>query len=419
MRKKQIKKSQANHALTRKICRLCKSKKLFPMVDLGLTPLADLFVKKNQRKEARFPLSVSLCKNCFLVQLMYDVNDDLLFGNHYAFYTGGSPSSLVYFADYAKNVLKRFPKQAKRFTLEIASNDGTLLKHFKTAGCKTLGIDPAQNVAAYANEQKLETLPAFFNKENADKIKNNYGKAGVVIANNVIAHVVNPMQFIKNVKTLLDKDGIFIFECQYFPYLLFNNQFDNIYHEHRSFFSLHPLEYALKKQELKIIDIEEHDTQGGSIRVFATHKKNKIAVKKTLKEKIANEKLIGLTNIDTYKGFESRVNYIKVKLQSILIDLKKQGKQVAGYGASAKSGTLLNYCNIGTNHLKYIIDKTPYKIGLYTPGMHIPVVGKEKSKPDYYLLLVWNYASGILQREHEFRKNGGKFIIPFPTPQII
>jgi len=411
--------SKNNLVTVRKTCRLCGSYKLEELIDLGKTPLADLFVIDPKKKELYFPLTVALCKKCYLVQLIDDVNDDLLFGDNYAFYTGGSPSSLLYFKEYANTVLQKFPKQAKEFTLEIASNDGTLLQYFKERGCNILGIDPAKNVAEYANNHDIKTLAKFFNSSTAQEIQKTHGKAGIIIANNVLAHVTDPSSFIKAVKKILSEDGVFIFECQYFPYLLFNNQFDNIYHEHRSFFSLTPLNSTLNKSGLKIIDVEEHDTQGGSIRVYVTHAKNNIAINKIVKEKLSEEEKIGLLDIDTYKGFASRINYIKIKLINLLKSLKSQGKTIAGFGASAKSNTLLNYCEIDTKYLDYIVDKTPYKFGLYTPGTHIPVLGKEKTKPDYYLLLVWNYASGILQREETFRKNGGKFIIPIPTPHIV
>lgn len=411
----------ANNNLVKKRskCRVCGSKKLLQILDLGSTPLADLFLKTPKERENKFQLVVSVCKSCFLVQLMHDVNDELLFANHYAFYTGGSPSSIPYFKKYAEEVMKRFPKNAKKLTLEIASNDGTLLRHFKKAGVPVLGIDPAKNVAEFANTSGVETLPLFFNSKTAREIEKSRGKAGIIIANNVIAHVVNPLDFLIGARLLLDNSGVVIIECQYFPYLLFNNQFDNVYHEHRSFFSLTPINNLMKKAGLKLIDVEEHDTQGGSIRIFATHSKSKLRINQNVNQMLKNEKEIGLLDIDTYVGFSARVNYIRYKLVRMLEDLRKERKTIVGYGASAKSNTLLNYCGIGTNYLDYIIDKTPYKFGLYTPGSHIPVVGVEKKRPDYYLLLVWNYASGIMQREQEFRKKGGKFIIAIPTPQII
>ncbi len=407
------------NVIKRKNCRICNSKNLFQILDLGVSPLADLFIKNPRIKEKKFPLVVSVCKSCFLVQLMHDVDDTLLFGNNYAFHTGGSPSSIPYFEKYANDVLEKYPKEAKSFTLEIASNDGTLLEHFQKAGCRILGVDPAKNVVDIANNRNIETLPYFFNSNIAKKLSEEKGKAGIIIANNVIAHVSDPKDFINGIKQMLSKNGVAIIECQYFPFLLFNNQFDNVYHEHRSFFSLSPLNKLIKKAGLKIIDVEEHDTQGGSIRFFLTHSNSKRKVKKSVAEVLKNEKEIGLFKIETYVGMESRVNYTRNKLISILKDLKKDGYSIAGYGASAKSTTLLNYCGIDSSYLDYIFDKTPYKFGLFTPGTHIPVVGVEEKRPDFYLLLVWNYTYGILQREQKFRKNGGKFILAIPTPRIV
>ncbi len=406
----------------RTTCRICKHKKLFNFITLDKTPLADLFVKNVKDKEHKFPLDVKVCPKCFLVQLVDEVNPKLLFGQDYAFYTGGSPASIGYFEAYAEAVMQRFPKQSKQFVVEVASNDGTLLKPFITKGYKALGIDPAKNVTDAANANGIPTINDFFNKRSANDVVTNAGKAGIIIANNVIAHVNDLYDFISGIKYLLDENGVFIFECQYFPYLLFNNQFDNIYHEHQSFFSLYPLLKLLEQFDLEAFDVEEHNTQGGSIRLFVAHK-GKQKIENRLLNAIENEIHMGITNINTYLGFQARVNYIKIKLVQLLKDLKSQNKKIAGYGASAKSNTLLNYCNIGTNYLDYIVDKTPYKYGLYSPGKHIEVISQEEEikrgeKPDYYLLLVWNYAEKIIQKEKEFIKNGGKFIIPIPTPYI-
>lgn len=403
----------------RRLCRICKKRNLLPILNLGKTPLADLFITNPKIKEKKFPLSVSVCKSCFLVQLDQDINDELLFGDNYAFYTGGSPSSLNYFKTYAEEVIRKFPNQSKMLTLEIASNDGTLLKHFKNAKCNILGVDPAKNVVDFANKNNIKTIREFFSEKSSEKIKNEYGKAGIIIANNVFAHVTDPWDFLKGVKNILSNDGVAIIEFQYFPYLLFNNQFDNVYHEHRSFFSITPLNICIKKLDLKIIDIEEHDTQGGSVRVFIAHKNTKIKSTLNVNEVLKNENEIGISDLNTYKGFSSRVNYIKYKLIKILDGIKKENKTILGYGASAKSNTLLNFCGIDTKYLDSIADKTPYKIGKFTPGTHIPVIDNVNKEPDYYLLLVWNYAPSILKREEKFRKNGGKFIIPIPTPYIV
>ena len=406
----------------RTACRICGNKKLFKFISLNKMPLADLFVKNRKKREHKFPLDVKVCSKCFLVQLIDEVNPDLLFSQDYAFYTGGSPSSIEYFENYANSIMKRFSKESKKFIVEIASNDGTLLKPFVKKKYKVLGIDPAKNVVEEANANGIPTITNFFNFKTANEINAKEGKAGIIIANNVVAHVRDLHNFMEGVKNLLDINGVFIFECQYFPYLLFNNQFDNIYHEHHSFFSLYPLIKLMKLYNLEAFDVEEHDTQGGSIRVFVSHK-GKRKIEKRLTNSLKNEVNMGITNIDTYLGFEARVNYIKIKLLQILKDLKAKNKVIAGYGASAKSNTLLNYCGIGTEYLDYIVDKTPYKYGLYSPGMHIKVISQEeektrKRKADYYLLLVWNYAEKIIAREEKFIKRGGKFIFPIPTPYI-
>lgn len=404
----------------RKKCRICNYDNLISFVDLGHIPLSDHFLKNPRQKEKKFPLEVKVCPKCFLVQLIHDVDSKFLFSQNYGFYTGGSPSSIKYFENYAHSIIKRFPKEARSYIVEIASNDGTLLKPFIDKGYAVLGIDPARNVAEEANAKGIPTIIKFFNKKNALDIASKK-KAGIIIANNVVAHVEDLFDFMDGVKSLLGKNGVFIFEFQYFPYLLFNNQFDNVYHEHRSFFSLFPLMKLLQKFNLEAFDAEEHDTQGGSIRVFVSHKGRR-KIKKRLKDALRNELEIGITNINTYLGFQARVEYIKTRLTQILKRLKKENKIIAGYGASAKSGTLLNYCKISTNYLNFIVDKTPYKYGLYTPGTHIPIISEEelkkRKKPDYYLLLVWNYAEKIIVKEKKFIKEGGKFILPIPTPYI-
>ena len=400
-------------------CRICESTDLMPILSLGKTPLADMFVKDPNAQEMKFPLNVSVCKKCFLVQMVDEVDSNILFGgDDYGFYTGCSPSSIKYFKDYGEMVLQHFTEQCQDLILEIASNDGTLLKNFKDAGYKIEGIDPAKNVAKAANDAGIPTTCDFFNKKSAIKYYAN-NQAGIILANNVVAHVEDIHDFMNGIEIALKPEGVFIFECQYFPYLLFNNQFDNVYHEHRAFLSLLPLLELFKHKNLEIFDVEEYDTQGGSIRVFVARKEKHKQTDRYLRIK-CDEYRLGLNKIETYLGFSARVEYIRIKLRKILSELKAEGKTIFGYGASAKSNTLLNYCGIGTEFLDVIVDKTPYKYGMYSPGTHIPIVDQDKiDQPDYYLLLVWNYAASILLREKGFRDNGGKFIVPIPTPHIV
>lgn len=408
----------------RKICSICGSNKLFKFLSLGETPLADDFVEKKDlnKIENKFPLDIAVCEDCNLVSLLHAVNPKLLFSDTYAFYTSGSPQAVIHFRKYAHTVMKRFPELSRNLTIDIASNDGVLLRPLKELGATVLGIEPTKNVAAVAIASGIETIVDFFTYECSQSIINKKGKAGILIANNVVAHVNNLQDFMKGVKNLLDDNGVFIFEVQYFPNLLFKNQFDNVYHEHHSFFSLRPLIKLLSDNGLIIFDIEEIDTQGGSIRVYAGHSEIKRYVYPIVNEMINKEIEMGLNNTNTYEFFSNNVKEIKDELINILKNIKKEGKTIVGYGAPAKGNTLLNYCNIGTDYLDYIIDKTYFKHGKYTPGMHIPVFPVEKvsenGDPDYYLLLVWNYTEGILKQEQEYRNNGGKFIIPIPRPHI-
>jgi SAM-dependent methyltransferase len=407
----------------RTTCRLCSNANAAqpltqPILSLGSTPLADRFPTNPTAKEERVPLDVFVCSNCKLVQLVDVVDDRELFGKDYAFYTGASPSSIAYFAAYAEEMLERFPKEAQN-VVEIASNDGTLLSHFQRPGATVLGIDPAKNVAQWANAHDVPTMAEPFSFQTARELVADYGQSSLILANNVLAHVDNLYDFMAGVDRLLSENGVFIFEVQYFPHLLFQNAFDHVYHEHRSFFSFLPLIKLLDLFNFRAFDVKEADAQGGSLRVYADRGQRPIET--SVVALIANEHHLGLTNLDTYKGFQPRVDYAKEKLVALLRSLKAQGKTIYGYGASAKGNTLLNSCGIGPELLDCVVDLTPYKIGKYTPGSHIPVKSPDQldKQPDYYLVQVWNYLEGILERETAYRKGGGKFVLPIPTPIII
>ena len=410
---------------TRTACRICGSKKLFQFLSLGETPLADAFVEKENlnKSEAKYPLDVAVCEECGLVMLVNIVDPELLFGDNYAFYTSGSPQAVAHFRRYAHSVMERFPELAKQLTIDIAANDGVLLRPFKEFGAKVLGIDPAKNVTPVAAAAGIPMITDFFTEATAKRVEKEKGKAGLVLANNVLAHVDDVHDFIKGVKTILDPRGVFIFEAQYFVKLLSNNQFDNVYHEHHSFYALRPLKKLVESEGLKIFDVEEVDTQGGSLRVFVEHASGPHEVRPIVAKLIQAELDMKLDTTEPYKTLAARAQHVKTELIKILSELKKQGKRIVGYGAPAKGNTLLNFCGISTQYLDYIVDKTYFKHGKFTPGMHIPVFPIEKIEedgaPDYYLLLVWNYAAGILKQEEEYRKKGGKFIIPIPEPKIV
>lgn len=406
-----------------KKCLVCGGYKITPYLNLGKTALANSFLNKSDlnKKENKFPLIVYYCTDCYLAQLGHIVDRKLLFQN-YAWFSSASPQLEKYFENYAKNIYEKFPNQTKKYVLEIASNDGILLKYFKRLGAKVLGIDPAKNIARMANKNGIKTLPIFFNLSNAKKISKKFGKAGVISANHVIAHVDDLHNVIEGVKELLDKDGVFVFEVQYLGSLIKYNEFDNTYHEHVCYFSLYPLITLLKKHNLYIFDVEEVEAQGGSIRVYANHSSSLFPVSKNIKRVLNQEKKLGLDKLETFKNFSKKPEGIKKDLLKLLKKLKKQNKVIVGYGASAKGNTLLQYSNIDKKYIDYIIDDAPIKQGKFTPGSHIPIFSSaylKKKTPDYILILSWNHAKSIMEKESWVKKKGVKFILPVPKVKIV
>lgn len=404
-------------------CLICKSKKLIKYLDLGATALANSYLTSDQLHQPEFkaPLEVYYCQDCHLCQLLHLVDRNLLF-KEYAYFSSASPQLLAYFEQYAEELVERFPAQAKKLVLEIASNDGILLKSFKARGAKVLGIDPAKNIAEVANREGIETIPDFFNKDIASRIIAKYGKAGVITANNVLAHTDDIHNMLAGVKKLLDKRSVFVFQVKYLGDLLAKNEFDTTYHEHVSYFSLAPLIFLLKKHTMEIFDVQRVEPEGGSLRIYASHSPLSFPVSNSVGELLEEERAQGLYRLQTYLDFAQRPKIVKEKLQGMLGDLKQQGKKIAGYGASAKGNTLLQYCGVNNEIIDYITDNAPSKQGKYTPGTHIPIVPPSQLKentPDYILLLAWNYAESIIEREKWFLEQGGKFIIPIPEPKII
>jgi SAM-dependent methyltransferase len=380
-------------------CGSCGSNILQPFLDLGTTPLADAFPRSPDEPETFYPLGLCVCRKCWLVQNTEVVPDELLYNGDYGFYTGASPSSIAYFADYAAGAIKRFnPK----FVVEIASNDGTLLRQF--TGARKLGVEPSANVAKVAQEAAIPTIVEPFGRKVAADIISLDGWPDLVIANNVIAHVSDLDDFIGGLADLLGPKGKVIIEFQYVADLLAFNQFDHVYHEHRSFFSVGSLDEALGRHGLHIFDYRFTQAQGGSVRAFV----HRCSGHGPYPEE-------GLTDPAVYAGFQRRVDRLCERLE----ELVWASRPVAGYGASAKSTTLLNYCGFDASEIEHVVDLTPAKIGRYTPGSRIPIVDGGLDPSTTYLLLAWNYLSGILTRESTFRAAGGKFIVPIPMPVLL
>lgn len=402
-------------------CQFCKSKNLKKVLDFGTTPPANSFLKKNQlkAKESKLPLQVFFCKNCYLLQLGHVVNPEILFKD-YVYTSSTSPVFVKHFEDYAKEIFNRFHLNKDSFVIDIGSNDGILLKPFKALGVKILGIDPAQNLAEQATMEGVPTLPKFFDSNLAKEIVDKVGEVDIITANNVFAHIRDLDEIVKGIKILLQKDGVFIFEVAYLGDFLEKNYFDTVYHEHLFYHAIGPLNKFFKKHSMAIFDVQKVPTHGGSIRVFVkkSNAKHKVlgSIQKFIKEEVKN----GLGKEKTYLDFFKKIEKNKSALLKLLKDIKFQGKTIVGYGAPAKGNTLLNYFGINTRFLDRIIDDSPLKQGLFTPGTHIPVVSSETlksgSKPDYILILAWNFADSIMEKLDGFSEKGGRFIIPVPEP---
>jgi SAM-dependent methyltransferase len=404
-------------------CRVCKGNDLEEFLSLGKTPLANSFLPKEKlgQKEDFFPLAVCLCKNCRLVQLTYVVPAEIMFKN-YVYVSSTSKTFKKHFAEMAEDISKEFSLDERSLAVDIGSNDGILLKGFRKFNVRTIGVEPAANVAKIAEENGIETINSFFNEDAAKEIVSRKGHADVVTAANVFAHVNDIDGFAENVKFLLKKDGIFVIEVQYFIDTVQKMTFDNIYHEHLSYFTLTSLDYFFKRHGMEIFDARRVDSHGGSLRAFVRKNGVKYKANKNVGKILKHEKEIGVDNPELYMEFAGRVYRVREKLKSYIKDIKNRGMRIAGYGAPAKSTTLLNFCGIGGDFLDYIVDDSPLKIGLYTPGTHIPVVGPDfigKKKPDYILILAWNFAEEILAKTKKYSSQGTKFIIPLPKPRIV
>ena len=380
-------------------CRSCGSPGLYHFLDLGRTPLADAFPEK-AGPERTYPLGLAVCVGCWLVQNTETVPDEELWTGDYGFYTGASPSSVAYFREYAEWCKSQYPAQSAGNVLEVACNDGTLLRHFPTP----TGVEPAANVAQAARDLGLAVITAPFGREVAAQL--GHKSADLVIANNVIAHVSDLDDFLGGIKYVLAPRGVAVIEFQYVGDLIAGNQFDHVYHEHRSFFSERSLDVALWPHDLSIQSVLHTPAQGGSLRVVVRHGE---------RPWMSPEGWLGQHS--TYAAFAGRIAYVRQRLLDLIDDEIGAGRSVAGYAASAKSTTLLNYCGIGTDRLRSVVDLTPHKIGRVTPGTHIPIVAEDDV--DTYLLMAWNYLPGVLRRERAFIDRGGRFIVPIPMPVIL
>ena len=408
---------------TRNNCRGCFSKKIFKFLDLGDMPLAGGFLKKKDIiNENKFPLKIYFCKDCGLVQILDVINPKILFEEY--FYISSVIKSLsLHFKKYSQFLKKYYLNSKGSQLLEFGSNDGVLLQHFKNLKkIKAFGIDPSKNVSKIAKNKGLNITIDYFTQKNAKKLLKKYGKMDVVSGSNVFAHADNIHEIIKAGKILLKTDGVFIIEVHYLHDLLKDFQYDTLYHEHLSYYSISSLNIIFKLEGLKIIDVQHLTMHAGAVRVICAFENSDIKVKPSVLKFIKNENKYKLNKLETYLNFEKKCKKHKSRLVKLLKKIRISGKSIVGYGAPGRGTTLLNYCNINTNILDYIVDASPLRAGKYMPGVHIPIYNLEKCRknpPDYFLVLAWNYIQSILKQEKKLIKKGVKFIIPFPKIKII
>jgi 2-polyprenyl-3-methyl-5-hydroxy-6-metoxy-1,4-benzoquinol methylase len=405
------------------VCRFCGTLLRHTFVDLGMSPLCESYLRSNQlnQMELFYPLNVFVCEKCFLVQLLEYVSAESIF-SEYAYFSSYSESWLAHARKYTEQMIQRFTLGAHSHVVEIASNDGYLLQYFVAAGVPALGIEPAANVAAAAMKRGVPTLVRFFDRESAAELAAQGKKADLLLGNNVLAQVPDLNSFVAGLKILLKPTGVVTMEFPHLVRLMTDTQFDTIYHEHFSYFSLLTTERIFAAAGLAIFDVEELLTHGGSLRIFACHEEDRSkSVSPRMLALRAKEESADLTNLASYSSFARRVEESKYALLEFLINARRQGQQVAGYGAPGKGNTLLNYCGIRSDLLRYSVDRNPYKQGKFLPGSHIPIYAPDhiaETKPDYVLILPWNLRDEIMLQLAYIREWGGQFVVPIPTVKV-
>lgn len=405
-------------------CRFCKSSLQHTLVDLGMSPLCESFLKTDQlnQMEPFYPLKVYVCSECFLAQLEEYVKPEEIF-TEYAYFSSYSDSWLQHAKNYTELMIERFNLDKQHHVIELASNDGYLLQYFVQRGIPALGVEPAKNVAKVAVEKGIPTITEFFGVKLANKMAAEGAKADLLLGNNVLAQVPDINDFVAGMKISLNPHGVITMEFPHLMRLIEGNQFDTIYHEHFSYFSFISVERIFAEHGITMFDVEELKTHGGSIRIYGGHAEdNDKAVTKRVLELREREIRAGYDQMETYSTFGKKVEKTKRKLLEILINGKRKGKRIVGYGAPGKGNTLLNYCGIRNDFLDYTVDRNPYKHGRFTPGTHIQIFPPERirdDRPDFLFILPWNLKDEIIRQMSFIREWGGKFIVPIPEAEVI
>ena len=405
-------------------CRFCKSKLSHLLADLQNSPASNSYLNLSQTEEPEiyYPLKVMVCDNCFLAQIEEVKKKETIFNDSYAYFSSYSSTWLLHCEDYVNKMIKRFKLNSDSSVIEIASNDGYLLQYFLSKNIPSLGIEPTSNTAKIAKEKGIETLVNFFSTLLAEDLVTKRKKPTLIIGNNVLAHVPKLNDFVNGLKVLLANNGVITMEFPHIIKLIDGNQFDTIYHEHFSYFSFTTVNKIFEYYGLEIFDVEEIKTHGGSLRIYSQHLNHKpyktsSAVNKLLEYELKK----GIKNLKYYKNFQFKIFNTKIDLLSFIIAQNKLGKSIAGYGAAAKGNTLMNFCGIKKDLIKYVVDKNPVKLAKYMPASHIPIKNEEYlkiSKPDYVIIFPWNLRDEITEQLSYIRDWNGKFVIPIPKLEI-
>lgn len=405
-------------------CRSCNAQLTHTFLDLGFAPPSNAYLSREDlcRPEKYYPLRIKVCDKCWLVQTEDYADAEELFSAEYAYFSSTSTTWLAHAADYARKIRRQLSLDSESLVIEIASNDGYLLKNFLDEGVPCLGIEPTESTATAAEKIGIPVLREFFGEELGKKIAGEGRQADLVVGNNVFAHVPDINDFARGIKAVLKSRGTVTLEFPHLAQLISHTQFDTVYHEHFSYLSLYTVEKIFSVAGLRVQDVELLSTHGGSLRVYGCHAEDARATSQAVKAVLVEEAALGLQGLEVYQSFQSRANTVKDDLLSFLLEQKRRGKRVAAYGAAAKGNTLLNYAGIKTDLLEYVCDAAPAKQNKFMPGSHIPIVSpavlKEKV-PDYLLILPWNIAAEVKEQNSQLKSMGVQFVTAVPGLEVV
>ena len=408
----------------RESCRMCGEESLTKAMSLTPTPPGNDFLTKEElgRDEPVYPLDLYFCEACHHIQLGHVVDPKILYQKNYSYVSATSAYFVNHLKHYAKDMVERFDLKPGDLAVDIGSNDGTCLSFFKDKGMKVVGVDPATEIAGKATENGIDTIADFFGYRLAVELRKKYGTAKYITSHNACAHIDNLFDVVKGVEHWLDADGVFVLEVGYFVDVYSNTWFDTVYHEHVDYHTVAPFEKLFNRVGMELISVERISPQGGSIRVMAQKKGGIIKRDDSVDELIALEAKLGLDKAETLRKLNHKISQVRDKLHNLIHSLKADGKSIAGFGAPTKATTLMAHFGLDATVLDFIVDDNPLKQGLFTPITHIPVLSSDalyKMKPDYVLILAWNFAEPIMQMHKKYSEQVGQFILPMPNPEIV